>query len=193
MKICSKCGAQQGDARLYCVDCGERLGRSLSGQEEKKASEELGTQIENLYNQGDPLHVSLSDRILGGIHLAGMAALLVVLALYVGDVFPAGKAYPEAVPMAMAGLLFFLAGTVEAFFPQVSWALERFRMSFWANGTEDITPSHFYFVCRRISIAAFLVLGGLILAALLYGLLQAPAPAPDAAEILEELAGVTVG
>ena len=186
MKICSKCGAQQGDARLYCVDCGERLGRSLSGQEEKKASEELGTQIENLYNQGDPLHVSLSDRILGGIHLAGMAALLVVLALYAGDVFP-------AVPMAMSGLLFFLAVTVEAFFPQVSWALERFRMSFWANGTEDITPSHFYFVCRRISIVAFLVLGGLILAALLYGLLQAPVPAPDAAEILEELAGVTAG
>lgn len=165
----------------------------MSAEEEKKADEELDARIENLYNRGDPLHVGCFDRVCGGIHLAGMAALLTVLALYAGNIFPAGNTYPETVPLALAGLLFFLAGTVEALFPRVTWALERFCMSFWADGAEDLTSSHFYFVCRRVSMVAFALLGALILASLLYGLLQAPVPAPEAAELFEQLTAAAAG
>lgn len=187
MKQCSKCGARQGDARLYCVDCGERLGRRLSAEEEKKAGEELDARIENLYNRGDPLRVDRFDRVCGGIHLVGLTVLLTVLALYAGNVFPSGKAYPETVPLALAGLLSFLVGAVDALCPRVTWALERFRLSFWADGAEDLTPSHFYFVCRRVSMVGFALLGVLILASLLYGLLWAPDPAREAVEMLEKL------
>lgn len=77
------------------MDCGERLGRRLSAEEEKKAGEDLGARIEDLYNRGDPLRVDRFDRVCGGIHLAGMAVLLTVLALYAGNVFPAGRAYQK--------------------------------------------------------------------------------------------------
>ena len=191
MKICPKCGAQQGDARLHCVDCGEQLGPRLSMMEEKKAGEKLDAQIEALYNRGDPLYVSLFDRVCGGIHLAGIVAVLVVLTLYAGNVFPQGKADPETVPLALVVLLLFAVGAVEAFFPRVTWTLEKFRMSFWADGTEDLTPSSFYFVCRRVSMVALALLGALALVFLLYGLLRACVP-PDAAEIFSELAETTV-
>lgn len=193
MKRCPKCGARQGDARMYCVDCGQRLGRRLSAEEEKKADEDLGARIEDLYNRGDPLRVDRFDRVCGGIHLVGLTVLLTVLALYAGNVFPSGKASPETVPLALAGLLSFLVGAVDALCPRVTWALERFRMSFWADGAEDLTPSHFYFVCRRVSMVAFALLGALILAFLLYGLLWAPDPAPEAAELFEQLTAAAAG
>lgn len=89
--------------------------------------------------------------------------------------------------LALTGLLFFLVGAVDALCPRVTWALERFRLSFWADGTEDLTPSHFYFVCRRVSMVAFALLWALVLAFLLYGLLWAPDPVREAAEMLEKL------
>ena len=41
MKICSKCGAEQKDSRLYCVGCGARLGKRLTAEETAQKKAEL--------------------------------------------------------------------------------------------------------------------------------------------------------
>lgn len=110
MKICRKCGARQRDSRLYCVDCGTRLGRRLTAEEEAQEQENLDQTMEKLYNRRDPLFVSLLDRICGWIDLAGFVVLLVLLVLAGAGVFPAGKPSSDAVAVVFIGAFFFLIG-----------------------------------------------------------------------------------
>ena len=187
MKICRKCGAEQKDSRLYCIDCGARLGKRLTAEEEEQEVQKLDQKIEGLYNRTDALYVSRLDRICGGIDVAGSAVLLILLVLYSVGIFPVGRQFPEALAFALTGIFFFLAGALEAFFPQITWALERFRLSFWINGADDAEPSDFYFAARRFTILASVVAGVLALVLLLYGLFQTPEPVPDAAELFRQM------
>lgn len=187
MKICRKCGARQRDSRLYCVDCGTRLERRLTAEEEAQEQENLDQTMEKLYNRRDPLFVSLLDRICGWIDLAGFVVLLVLLVLAGAGVFPAGKPSSDAVAVVFIGAFFFLIGALEAFFPRVTWAIEQFRMSFWINGAEDAEPSDFYFAARRVTVLLSVAAGLMAIALLLYGLLQTPEPVPDAAELFRQM------
>ena len=64
MKVCSKCGATQSDDRLFCVDCGETLGKSLSESEEKAVRQQTEQKIDGMYNKTYPLFVSKPDNFL---------------------------------------------------------------------------------------------------------------------------------
>ena len=187
MKICRKCGAEQKDSRLYCIDCGARLGKRLTAVEEAQEQENLDQTMEKLYNRRDPLFVSLLDRICGWIDLAGFAVLLVLLVLAGVGIFPAGKLSSEAISVALIGVFFFLVGALEAFFPRVTWAIEQFRMSIWINGAEDAEPSDFYFIARRVTVLLSVAAGLLAVVLLLYALFQTPEPLPDAAELLKQM------
>ena len=65
------------------------------------------------------------------------------------------------------GLIFPLIGMAEAFFPNISWSLEKLRMSFSANGADDLTPSDFYLIMRKVG-HVVLALFGVLLLVLLY-------------------------
>ena len=94
--------------------------------------------------------------ILGLIFVTAMVIAWIVL----GDQREAGI-WP------FAGILFGLCGIAEAFFPKIGWELEKFRLSFWANGADDLTPSTFY----RWSRKAVIWLGVTVSAAVFFTLI----------------------
>ena len=155
MKICPNCQAIQQDNRTFCVDCGAKLGKSISRSEETAVCRETEKQMEKLYHQTDPLYVSISDRIGGTLGLALAAAWLVFW-------LAAGK--QKSVLPPFYGLLPGLLDAAEAFFPQIGWELEKLRLSFSADGTDELTPSGFYRWSRKIFIwlCALLSLAALV-------------------------------
>jgi hypothetical protein len=62
LKYCNKCGAQQSDTRFFCVDCGEKLGRSLDEVASQAIKKETEGKINKLYNCKDRFYVSLFVR-----------------------------------------------------------------------------------------------------------------------------------
>ena len=155
MKICDKCGAHNADNRMFCIDCDETLGDKLSAAEEEKARASVNGKIEKMCNERDPLYVSKFDKIMGSVSAVG-AVLSLLLAL--ASIFTQmdGK-------FLLCAVLFFLISTLEALVPQVTWAIEKFRMSFTAFGTDDLIPSNYYLVSRKIAIVSAAVLGVVIL------------------------------
>lgn len=171
MKVCPRCGVSQSDKRTECVECGARLEEPVSERVEQRLLEQQEERLEKLYHKGDPLHVSLFDKIMGGIMLAGLLAIPVTLIVC--------RAWLRANIVTLATALFWLMGVIEAFFPKLGWELEKLRMSFSAVGTEDLTPSHFYFVMRKIALVLFLLLGVFCYCGMIWeGLHPAPAAAP---------------
>ena len=151
MKLCEKCHAQNADTRVFCVDCGATLGEKLSDAQEAIYQQELNENIEKMYNRTDPLYVSLFDKVVGVLSLLGCVASVVL---------------PFFKPYTMSGdhpylwaFLFFACAAADAFFPQLAWGLEKLRLGIWANGADDLQPSNFYLVGRRIGNTVVIVLG----------------------------------
>lgn len=157
MKICDKCGAFNSDERFFCVDCNEKLDDALSQSEQGRIEASIDSKIDGLYNETDPLYVSRFDKIFGFIALIGAVATVV---LYVVDLFISHKT--EGLWMS---LILFLFGTVEAFFPKVTWEIEKLRLSFYIGNAEDSEPSGFYKLSRKLSILIFIGVAGFILVA----------------------------
>ena len=151
MKICEKCRCQNADTRVFCVDCGATLGEKLSEEQELQIQESLSEKMENLYNGSDPLYVSLFDTIVGILALLGCVASIV---------------FPFLWPYTMTGdhpylwaFLFFAIAAVDAFFPQLTWELEKLRLDLWVNGADDLEPSHLYLIGRRVGVAVAFAVG----------------------------------
>lgn len=154
MKVCPNCGAYQSDGRTTCVDCGERLGKPIPEKEEDKIREEVSNEMEKQYQRKNPLAVSILDKAVGIVALIG-AALTVVLC-FLGF----GKEI-------LAGTVAFLVAAAEALLPQLGWAVEKFRMSFTADNTDDLMPSSLYFIGRKIVIWGFTAVGIILVVFLL--------------------------
>lgn len=137
------------------MDCGATLGEKLTDAQEQLIHENLSDNIEKMYNKTDPLYVSLLDKILGGIAVIGGVASLVCPFLR-----PAPASDDN--PYLLAFVLFAIAA-LDAFIPQLAWGLEKLRLGLWVNGGDDLQPSGFYLVGRRVGVALAAALGVSIL------------------------------
>ncbi len=144
MKICEKCGAVNSDNRLFCLDCNEKLGDSVSKYEQERIEQSIDTRLENLYNDNDPLYVSLFDKVMGCISLVGILVSAVLIAV--------GFFTKREFGFLWFVVLLFALTAVEAFVPKLTWSIERLRLSFLISNSEDAEPSSFYKICRKASI-----------------------------------------
>ena len=62
MKKCNRCGAIQDDRHYYCIDCNNRLGPSLSKEEEAIVNNQVKKSLEKLSNNADYFYVSKIDK-----------------------------------------------------------------------------------------------------------------------------------
>lgn len=157
MKICDKCGAHNSNERHSCVDCDARLGDALSAQEERIARDAIESKMEKLYNAQDPLYVSLFDKVMGWISVCGVAALLVLVVLSLFGIHSVSS--ESGYYYVLTGLLLFGFACIEAFFPKVTWTLEKWRLSFTLEHIDDATPGYLYKFGRKVSLAMFVTLG----------------------------------
>ncbi len=151
MKLCDKCGAINSDDRFFCVDCNEKLGDKLSDAKEKEISEDVAQKLENGYNHSDPLYVSLFDKIIGFSCILGIVLLIVAFILC--------TIKEKRVSYIGCGFIFFVYGIIEAFFPSLTWELERMRLSFTVADTSGAEPSGFYITFRKISEIIAIIIG----------------------------------
>ena len=156
MKVCSKCGAQQTDKYVFCIDCGEKLGKAVSQREEAEIKEKTEKNLERLYNKSDPLYVSISDKITGVLAVAAAIVAVILLAVFKSK-------SPSVGEMGIIDVVLFLFCSVTALFPQILWELEKMRLSIIINEAEDATPSDFYFFTRRAVTYGGLILGVILL------------------------------
>ena len=175
MKVCPKCGVTQSDKRTSCVECGARLEDPVSKEIETKLQAEREQKLEKLYNKGNPLYVSLFDKIMGCIMAAEFIAMLVLVIVFGGQLGEKRS--------LILGLIFPLIGMAEAFFPNISWSLEKLRMSFSANNTDDLTPSDFYLVMRKVGHVLLVLLGGFILFTLIDAAVYPPVGVSDIEDV----------
>ncbi len=157
MKICEKCGAHNSDDKMFCVDCNEKLGNKLSASQERKIREEVSGQIDAMYNKKDPLYVSSFDKIIGAISAVGLMTTLVLMLL-------SGLTHQDIKILLCAGI-FLLVAVIEALVPQVSWTLEKVRLSFTVLAADDLEPSDFYLKGRKIGIVCAVAFGIIMLVA----------------------------
>lgn len=155
MKLCAKCGAYNADERMFCVDCSEKLGDPLSDSAEQQLRAHVSGHIDRLYNRKDPLYVSVFDKVMGIAALAGAVCSLVIMVI--------GWCNRLPFEYLWVSLLFFLLTGVEALVPRLTWELEKFRLTFLLRDADDVQPSSFYLITRKITIVLTLVIGLLTL------------------------------
>ncbi|MBR4845923.1 MAG: hypothetical protein IKU98_05840 [Bacteroidaceae bacterium] len=133
------------------MDCGATLGEKLSDAQEAEYQLLLSENIEDMYNRNDPLYVGLFDKIVGAIAILGCVASIM---------FPFLWPYTlsDDHPYLWAFILCAIAA-VDAFFPQLTWGLEKLRLGLWVNGADDLEPSHLYLVGRRVGVIVALAIG----------------------------------
>ena len=86
MKICSKCGAEQKDSRLYCVDCGARLGKRLTAEETAQKKAELDSRMDELFDEGAGLKAGPVEKISAAAALVGAVVSIGLFVLRVAGV-----------------------------------------------------------------------------------------------------------
>lgn len=155
MKICENCGACNSNNRLFCVDCSEKLGKKLSKNEELMKREQINENIENLYNESDPLHVDKTDKIIGVISLCGIAVSIIL--------FIMGAFTDYKFELGFYALVFYTCAAAEALLPRLLWEFEKIDLSRKIYGAEDAEPSDFYKTGRKISEIVFAGFATLIL------------------------------
>jgi len=79
MKKCDNCGAVQSDDRIFCVDCGERLGRPMSKADEEAHDAALSDTLTGMAERTEDFYVNPAARVLGIISIIAAFALAVML------------------------------------------------------------------------------------------------------------------
>ena len=162
MKLCEKCGAVNSDDKFFCVDCSEKLNEPVSDAERKHLEAELNGTLEELYVKTDPLAVTLFDKVAGSVCISGIAVLTVMFFIAVFRKCELG--------FYLYGFLLFALGVADAFFPRISWELEKLRLSFTISDAENATPSDLYMLFRRLGIALCAGLGAVVIVVCAMGL-----------------------
>ncbi len=145
MKLCKKCGAYNSDERIFCVDCGEKLGQKLSQQEEEQLRKTANEKMEKIYRTTDPLHVNLLDKIMGCASAVGIVATLVRMLIATGE--------PTPFSAFWLCLALFVGSGVASVFPEALWAVGSTRR--WDDGY----PGVWYNITRRAAVAVSVAVG----------------------------------
>ncbi len=166
MKVCSECKAYNSDERSFCVDCGEKLGYSISKFEEGIISEKISETTESLYNDNDPLYVSAFDKIIG---ITSIVGLLIMIVLCIVSFFR-----HQTVSFALLSFIFFGISAFVALCPQIDWAIEKHRLSFTISNPDDAEPSDFYKFSRKFSETVLCILGIAVIILMIISLSKPP-------------------
>lgn len=134
--ICSLCGFKNSSNTEKCISCGAELKTGMS-------SGEISAMIDRLSDRSDALTASEFERILKWVFFALAAAELLLCLIFQGQ--PAAG--------ILAAVYALVAGVI-AGYPNVIWAVNKFRISIYANA-DDITPNDFWSYGRK---AAYWVL-----------------------------------
>ncbi len=149
MKLCKKCGAYNSDERIFCVDCGEKLGGKLSQQEEEQLRKTAVETLEKLHNKTDPLHVNLLDKIMGCVSAVGFVLTFIRMLIATSE--------PQPFESFWLCLVLFLWSGIASVFPGVLWALDRIRS--WDDGY----PGVWYNISRRVAVVLSVAAGTALL------------------------------
>ena len=166
MKICDNCGAYNSDDRGFCVDCGEKLGDKISEKAEKELDRKMNEISEKMYNKTDPLYVSVFDKTVGTVSLICLLLLFIICA--------AALFRQQSVIFSVYGFICLILSAVEAFFPKVNWAIEKFRLSFRISNPDDAEPSDFYRIMRKLSEIILCAVGIAVLAVGIFAVSRPP-------------------
>ena len=79
MKKCDNCGAVQSDDRIFCLDCGERLGRPMGEAEAAAHEATLSDTLTDMAERTEDFHVTPTARVLGIISILCAVVLAVML------------------------------------------------------------------------------------------------------------------
>ena len=182
MKICSKCGAHNSDENFFCVDCNERLDDPISASEKERIEESIEQNVEKLYNKTDPFAITLFYKIVGAVCSLGtvILAIMFFIALFTN----------RSLEMYYIGFIFLIFGAFDAFFPKITWALEKMRLSFTISDPENAEPSDFYLIFRKVGIIICAVIGIAIIVLSAFQLCQkteqaSPDDAPHSSVIIQ--------
>lgn len=159
MKQCAKCGAFCSDDKGFCLDCGTRLGAALPPEEEKRLAEQTARQIHDAAEGLDELRASAKERVVG-IALLSLAPLSLALAFLAGGETDAPVYYFLVCPLA-------LVVGLNALFPKLVWAVEKFWLRMRIDNAEDATPSDLYVISRKIAVY---VCAAIVFALFVFGL-----------------------
>lgn len=144
MKICLKCGAQQTDNRNFCIDCGEKLGKSIPKKEAENIKLQTEDKIDKLYNKNDTLSVSVPDKIIGLSAIIGAIAASILSIIF--------KDNSANTPYAVSSVLLFIYCALNALLPKMMWTIEKVRLSFTIKAADNAIPSSFYLIMRKIAV-----------------------------------------
>lgn len=145
MKLCHKCGAHNSDERTVCVDCGERLGKPLSQQEEEQLRKTADEKMEKICRKTDPLNVNLLDKVMGVLSAIGIIVTFVRMLIATGE--------PNPFAYFWLCLVLFLWSGVASVFPAALWAMGRTR--YWDDGY----PGVWYNISRRATVVVSVAVG----------------------------------
>lgn len=130
--LCDSCGFKNSSNSKKCINCGAELKSGMS-------SEEISRMIDRLSDRSDALTASRLERILKWIFFSLAAAELLLCLILSGQ--------PTA--GVLAALCALMAG-VSAGYPDVIWAVNKFRISMYAD-SDDITPNDFWSYGHKVS------------------------------------------
>ncbi|MDR0326415.1 MAG: hypothetical protein LBI19_10010, partial [Oscillospiraceae bacterium] len=156
--ICDSCGYRKQEGVKSCRGCGVTLDSKMRG-------EEISSMLNRLSDRSDILTPSTLDIAMTWVFFAAAIAIFVVTLVF-------SKHFGYALLFAGVSVL----GGVNAGHPKVIWELEKFRLSFKANGTDDLTPSDFWKIGRKIS---YWVIFALVIAAFAAAFTDAMDSSPD--------------
>ena len=160
MKICKTCGAYQADNRAVCIDCGGRLGKKLSTEDEIKIRGDLEKTKTKLTKKldrqvPDPFKVNLYDKIFAAASIVVLAASVTMLIIMLANLYILDT---EILLVFVADLLL----AVSAFFalkPEVLWQFNQVILGLTVSNANSAEPSEYYYYRRKISIAFTFVVG----------------------------------
>jgi len=153
MKKCIKCGTEQSDERTFCIDCNMRLGDSLSAEHEEFIKEQNTKNIDRLYSYGNDLRASYLDKVIGIASIAGTIVSLVFCMIRQSN-----REY-EAFLLFFFAVCVFNISALFALLPRLLWSLQNRRWSYWADGTEELSPSSFYKTMRKFGVWVCFIIG----------------------------------
>lgn len=149
MKKCDHCKILHSDNRMFCTECSNKLGPKLSEEEEEKILKSNDEYIDNSISPIDPLHVSVSDKIVGSLSLLGCVASIVYQIIF-------WRNY-DMPPFLLVFTFCYGLNALTAFFPQFFWELSKRKMSYSADNALDANPTNYYIISRRVGIWAALI------------------------------------
>ena len=181
MKICSKCGAEQKDSRLYCVDCGARLGKRLTAEETAQKKAELDSRMDELFDEGAGLKAGPVEKISAAAALVGAVVSVGLFVLRVAGVLNLSHSILDSLGWLLFELFFFGGGALMSLRPKKLWEGEKEWLAWYYDGGDAVAPSVIGVYRRRIGAVVSLVIGFLLIGICLYqGTLLAGLPnVPD--------------